>query len=66
MHHIKPTVENSNGTQKLGRGFSPGEIKQAGITKQKAWQLGLPVDERRRSVHEENVKNIKAHAKPKS
>ena len=66
MHHIKPTITKQNGKQKPGKGFSPNEIKQAGISKQKAKQMGLPVDERRKSTHEDNVKSLKAHAKPKS
>jgi ribosomal protein L13E len=66
MHHIKPTITKQNGKQKPGKGFSPNEIKQAGISKQKAKQLGLPFDKRRKSSHEDNVKNIKAHTKPKS
>ncbi len=62
MHHIKPTITKQNGKQKQGKGFSPNELKQAGITKQQATQLKLPVDMRRKSVHEENVATIKAHA----
>lgn len=66
MHHIKPTIIKQNGKLKTGKGFSLNEIKQAGISKQKARQLGLPVDKRRKSTHEDNVKSIKAHARPKS
>jgi len=66
MHHIKPTITKQNGKQKPGKGFSPKEIKQAGISRQRAKQMGLPVDERRKSEHEVNVKNLKAHAIPKS
>jgi ribosomal protein L13E len=66
MHHIKPIIIKQNGKQKSGKGFSPDEIKQAGISKQKARQLGLPFDKRRKSAHEGNVKSIMAHAKPKS
>lgn len=70
MHHIKATVINQNGKEKSGKGFSINEIKQAGITKQQAQQLKLPIDPRRKSTHENNVQTIKAHAqqpaKPKS
>lgn len=66
MHHIKPTITKQNGKQKLGKGFSPDEIKQAGISRQKAKQMGLPVDKKRKSIHDDNVKSLKEHAKPKS
>lgn len=66
MHHIKPTIIKRNGKQKLGKGFSPDEIKQAGISIQKAKQMSLPVDKKRKSIHDDNVKSLKEHAKPKS
>ncbi len=73
MHHIKPTITKQNGKQKPGKGFSPHELKQAGVNKQQAKQIGLPIDQKRKSTHEENVETIKAHAqqakteaKPKS
>ncbi|NLF87402.1 ribosomal protein L13e [Candidatus Bathyarchaeota archaeon] len=63
MHHVKPTITAPNGKKKTGKGFSPNELKAAGVSKQQAWQAGLPVDERRKSEHEENVAAIKAHVK---
>jgi large subunit ribosomal protein L13e len=63
MHHVKPTITAQNGKQKQGKGFSPDELKAAGISKQQAKQAGLPVDMRRKSSHDENVEAIKAHAK---
>ncbi len=62
MHHIKSAVTNQKGKQKRGKGFSPNELKQAGVSKQQARKLKMPVDMRRKSVHEENVATIKAHA----
>jgi ribosomal protein L13E len=62
MHHIKPTITKQNGKQKRGKGFSPNELKQAGVSKQQAKQLKMPVDMRRKTAHEENVATIKAHA----
>ncbi|MCW3996199.1 MAG: ribosomal protein L13e [Candidatus Bathyarchaeota archaeon] len=64
MHHIKPTIIKQNGKQKPGKGFSLNEIKQAGITKQQAQQMKLPIDPRRKSIHEINIATIKAHAPP--
>jgi ribosomal protein L13E len=63
MHHIRPVITKQNGKQKTGKGFSPDELKAAGISKQQAWQAGLPVDMRRKSSHDENVAAIKAHTK---
>jgi ribosomal protein L13E len=61
MHHIKPSITNQRGKQKTGKGFSPDELKAAGVSKQQAQQAGLPVDMRRKSSHDENVAAIKAH-----
>jgi len=63
MHHVKPLITKQNGKQKQGKGFSPNELKAAGISKQQARQAGLPVDMRRKSSHDENVDAIKAHTK---
>jgi large subunit ribosomal protein L13e len=72
MHHIKPFIMMANGKKRLGKGFSPDEIKQAGINRAEARKLGIPVDFKRKTAHEENVNNLKAHkeknpiiAKPK-
>jgi len=42
-----------------GRGFSVGEIKEAGLNVRKARLLEISVDTRRDTVHEENVKMVK-------
>ena len=68
MHHLKIVITKQNGKQSIGQGFSPNELKEAGINKQQAKQIGLRVDVKRKSTHQENVNCIKAHAKatPKS
>ncbi len=62
MHHIKPTITKQNGKQSIGKGFSPNELKEAGINNQLAKQIGLPVDRKRKSTHDENIQTVKAHA----
>ncbi len=45
--------------KRLGRGFSLGELQKAGLTLKDAKKLGIYVDKRRKSVHEENVEYLK-------
>ncbi|HDI02383.1 MAG TPA: 50S ribosomal protein L13e, partial [Ignisphaera sp.] len=44
---------------RTGRGFSLGELKAANISEELAKELGIPIDRRRRSVHEWNVENLR-------
>ena len=66
MHHVKAIITKQNGKTSAGKGFSTNELKEAGINRQQAKKLGIRVDIKRKSTHEENVAAIKAHAKPKS
>jgi ribosomal protein L13E len=59
---MKAVITKQNGKQSLGRGFSPNELEQAGLNMQDAKKIGIPMDIKRKSVHEENVACIKAHA----
>lgn len=60
---LKPVVKtrDKEGLVKLrpGKGFSLGELKLAGLTPERARKLGVPVDKRRGSVHEENVVKLR-------
>jgi len=63
IHHVRPTIKRPKGKQKQGKGFSPDELKAAGVSKQQARYAGLPVDMRRKSSHEANVETLKTHVK---
>ena len=62
MHHIKVVITKHNKKQSLGKGFSPTELEKAGVNKQQAKQIGLPVDVKRKTAHHQNVAAIKEHA----
>lgn len=62
MHHIRPTITKQNGKQSSGRGFSPNELAKAGLDKAQAKKLGIPLDYKRKTAHDQNIATIKAHA----
>ncbi|MCS6788125.1 MAG: ribosomal protein L13e [Aigarchaeota archaeon] len=45
--------------ERVGRGFSRGELKLAGMTVSEAREAGITVDVRRRTVHPENVELLR-------
>jgi len=62
MHHIKAIITKRNGKKSESRGFSLTELKNAGLTKQDAMKIGIPLDVKRKSMHNENVETLKMHA----
>jgi ribosomal protein L13E len=62
MHHIKPKILKPDEKQRLGKGFSREELKKAGVNIAVARSIELPIDMRRRTVHDENVEAIKTYA----
>jgi large subunit ribosomal protein L13e len=62
MHHVKPIVDKADGKQRSGRGFSLEELKKAGLNPAEAKRLKIPVDKRRKTAHDQNVKAVKAYA----
>ena len=46
---------------RIGKGFSKGEIQNAGLTPYEAKMHGIPIDHRRRTSHEWNVELLKKH-----
>jgi large subunit ribosomal protein L13e len=65
MMTIRSTVFKKGGKQRFGKGFSRGELKKAGLSLKEALKFRIPVDSRRRTVHEENVKAIKGFLESK-
>lgn len=45
--------------KRVGKGFSKGELKAVNLSFKEALKLGLPIDIRRRTVHEENIETLK-------
>jgi large subunit ribosomal protein L13e len=56
----RPKVSQKRGRRSLGRGYSPGELKKAGLSLSEAVKLHVAVDPRRKTAHEENVEAVKA------
>ena len=55
----RPKVSEKRGRRSLGRGYSSGELKKAGLSMSEAVKLHVAVDPRRKTAHEENVEAIK-------
>ncbi len=53
-------VKKGRKTRK-GRGFSSYELKEAGLSIQKALELGIPIDPKRSTRYDENVDALKAY-----
>lgn len=60
MHHIKPMIISQTGKRRPGKGFSPDEIKEAGLDAGSTRKLGISIDRKRKTNREENVKVLKA------
>jgi len=60
---IASVVFKKDGKPKEGRGFSREELKKVALDSKKALRLGIPIDLRRRTLHEENVKVLNEHLK---
>jgi large subunit ribosomal protein L13e len=56
---VTSLIITKGGRQRAGKGFSIGEIKEAGLSIDEAKKLGIYIDKRRRSKHDFNVKALK-------
>jgi len=46
---------------RMGRGFSRGELREVNLSVKEALKLGIPVDVRRSTKHDENVEALKSY-----
>nr|MDO8079770.1 ribosomal protein L13e [Candidatus Freyarchaeota archaeon] len=65
MSEIEPSVMQSQDSRKLkaGKGFSLGELQEAGLNVHEAKRLSLRIDRRRKTTHKENVTAINTYIK---
>ena len=54
-------IVNRNHKKRRGRGFSREELKEVGLSCTESLKLEIPIDTRRSTKHEENVKALKAY-----
>ncbi len=59
MTSVKPLVFRKGGKQRYGRGFSRGEVREAGLSLKEALKLKIPIDLRRKTAYKENAAAIK-------
>ncbi len=60
MRQLKPVIVSQTGKERMGKGFSPDELKEAGLTAIDATKLGVSVDRKRKTSREENIETLKA------
>jgi len=65
MITVKSKVFRKAGKQRYGKGFSREELKRVGLSLKEALKFGIPVDSRRKTAHEENVKAVKTFLESK-
>jgi len=58
VRYINPIVETGRKIRK-GKGFSRSELEAVEITAGEAKKMGIPVDTRRKSSHDENIETLK-------
>ena len=61
---LTPILRKDAGTKprlRRGRGFSKGELEAVGLDFKKALKMGIPIDKRRKTVHEWNIEILKKY-----
>jgi len=59
MRAVSPKISKERGKEREGKGFSRAELAKAGTVPKDALRLGIPLDFKRKTVHEENVETLK-------
>lgn len=57
---LQPTVQRKGKTRR-GRGFGRAELREAGVDFRQALKLGIPVDPRRKTKYESNIKILEQY-----
>ena len=57
----QPMVQKRKGRTRRGKGFSREEVREAGADFRQALKLGIPVDSRRKTKYEDNIKILKQY-----
>jgi len=65
MTSIKAKIFKKGGKKRCGKGFSREELKKVRLSLREAVKLSIPIDSRRKTIHEENVNTIKRFLKSK-
>jgi large subunit ribosomal protein L13e len=58
---IRPIVRKKRNRLREGKGFSKGELREVGIDFKQALKLKIPIDVRRKTKHEDNIKTLNHH-----
>lgn len=62
---ITAKILKPDGKQRRGKGFSREELKKAGTNFKAALKLGIPIDLKRKTAHDENVEALKTFLQTK-
>ncbi len=62
---VEATVVKRLGETRKGRGFSRDELRAVGLDFSRALKLQLPIDTRRKTKHDQNVKSLKQFLRKK-
>lgn len=60
IEELRATVKSAHRGCRKGKGFSPGELQEAGLTSETASSRTLRVDARRRTTHISNVESLRS------
>jgi large subunit ribosomal protein L13e len=60
VRFISPIVERGDRVRE-GKGFSKGELEAVNLSLSRAKTLGIPVDSRRKTIHDDNIEILKEY-----